>query len=126
MLGLVARLQGDHRLARASCREALTTADRIGERGVVARTIYELAGLSAVLNQPRRAARLFGATERRLDGATDGIPLDRGQAARYEHDLAAARAALGEAAFAAAWAEGAGADAGGGRRRGAGRRWVRC
>jgi non-specific serine/threonine protein kinase len=106
MLGLVARLQGDYRRARAHLREALTAADRIGERGIVARTIYELAGLSAVLNQPRRAARLFGATVRRLDGAADGIPLDRGQAARYEHDLAVARAALGQAAFAAAWAAG--------------------
>jgi tetratricopeptide (TPR) repeat protein len=53
-----------------------------------------------------RAARLFGAAEalRRAGGIYAAPP---GERAEYEDALTAARATLGEAAFAAAWAEGA-------------------
>ena len=55
----------------------------------------------------RHAARLFGAAARLSE--TTGFAVAPADRALYEADRAAARAALGETAFAAAWAEGAAA-----------------
>ena len=64
--------------------------------------LRKLAGLSAAAGDPRRAARLFGATEAaRGDRMMIALRSDR-----WEEDLRLARAALDEAAFAAAWAKG--------------------
>jgi hypothetical protein len=60
-----------------------------------------LAGLWASVGQPERAARLFGAECARRPGQLVVRPGER-----YEEDLGAARSALGDAAFAAAWSEG--------------------
>jgi non-specific serine/threonine protein kinase len=105
-LGLIARLEADYPAAWAHFREALATSERIGDRGMMARVVIDLAGLSAVAGQPRRAARLWGATESWRARATAAHETDRGYEARYQCDLAVARAALGEPAFAAAWAGG--------------------
>jgi hypothetical protein len=50
------------------------------------------------------AARLFGAAEALR--AAIGSPIPPIERAEYERAVAASRTALGEAAFAAAWAEG--------------------
>jgi hypothetical protein len=70
----------------------------------IRRCLRGLAGVAAARGQSERAARLWGAAEAlrdsmRPDTPTDLQPLE-------ECDLAAARCALGEAAFAAAWAKG--------------------
>jgi hypothetical protein len=73
----------------------------------VALALLATAGLWVARGRPERAARLYGA-ERALRPA--GAPAPAGRTAlvvwRYEEDLAAARAALGDEAFAAAWAQG--------------------
>jgi hypothetical protein len=56
------------------------------------------------MQQPERAARLLGAAEAFCE--TLGAHPPVAMAAEYEYAVAAGRAALGEAAFAAVWAEG--------------------
>jgi hypothetical protein len=54
--------------------------------------------------QSERAARLFGALEAHRE--TVGAPPVAAERAEYHRSVAGARTALGEEAFAAAWAEG--------------------
>jgi hypothetical protein len=97
-LGDLALAQGDLAAARAHYRDSLVTAhwaDRYGVR----QALIRLAGLSMAHGQYPRAARLFGAGH---EAQRVFLYLRE----RYEQGVAAARAALGEAAFVAAWAEG--------------------
>ena len=64
-----------------------------------------LATLASARGQPLRAARLLGA-DQALRSRT-GRAVDPGDRPDYERTLASVRSQLGEAAFAAAWAEGA-------------------
>jgi hypothetical protein len=64
-----------------------------------------MAGLALATGLPQRAARLLGAADALLDA--EGLhrhAMDH--RAEYERRIAAARAALGEEAFAGAWSEG--------------------
>jgi predicted ATPase len=63
-----------------------------------------IAGLAEAEVDPVRATRLFGAVHALLDAA--GADLDRDDRAAYDRGLNAVRAALDEATFARAWAEG--------------------
>jgi DNA-binding NarL/FixJ family response regulator len=64
-----------------------------------------VAGLALARGEPHRAARLFGAAAA-LQVAS-GLLVGPAFRATQERDVAAARAALGEEAFAAGWADGA-------------------
>jgi predicted ATPase/DNA-binding XRE family transcriptional regulator len=103
-LGMVAELRGDYEraatLGAASLAVKRDLMDRLGQ-------IYgleSLASLAARQGQGARAARLFGAAE--AARATLGTPLPPSQQAYCAPGRAAARAALGAAAFATAWAAG--------------------
>jgi non-specific serine/threonine protein kinase len=101
----IARARGDIALAAALCQESLTLKWQLGARRFVAEYLRPLVGIWAAAGEPARAARLAGA-EAALREAID-TPVDPPEElARYEQDVAAARAALGEAPFAAAEAEG--------------------
>ena len=64
----------------------------------------ELAGVACLQGEYTRAARLWGADETIREAIGDTVrALCR---ADYEHGLTAAREALGDAAFTAAWAQG--------------------
>jgi tetratricopeptide (TPR) repeat protein len=77
---------------------------RLGNPGHIAECLEGLAGLATVGGLPERAARLFGAAQAlRGDGGPARPPADQ---LDYDRNVAAARAALGEEAFAAAWAAG--------------------
>ena len=106
-LGDLARAEGDAAAAARRYGEALRIArDRSGAMGV-ALALLATAGLWVARGRPERAVRLYGA-ERALRPAGAPAPA-RGPGLfvwRYEEDLAAARAALGDEAFAAAWAQG--------------------
>jgi hypothetical protein len=67
-----------------------------------------LAGAAVLDEEPERAARLWGAAEA-LRTSIDGrvSPANRANRERLERLMAEARAQLGDAAYAAAWAEGA-------------------
>jgi hypothetical protein len=76
----------------------------LGSKTGIAEAVDALAGLAVVRGQAARAARLFGAAAALRD--TIGARPDPGDRAENEPNVAAARTALGEQAFAAAWANG--------------------
>jgi non-specific serine/threonine protein kinase len=101
----VARDRGDLALAGERYGESLRLALAFGQRRVV---LWSLEGIACVLagaGQAVRATRLFGAVERLREttGLGENSPVDRAVSRRA---IAAGRAALGEAGFAAAWAAG--------------------
>jgi tetratricopeptide (TPR) repeat protein len=104
LMGHVERDAGDYGRASAvyqeSLRLRLKRADVLG----IACSLEDFAGLAGRQGQFERAVRLLGATEGRC--ATLGRTLPVAVAAEYERTVAAARDALGEAAFSAAWEEG--------------------
>jgi hypothetical protein len=65
---------------------------------------YALRGLAALIELPAQRAQLLGAAATGLDAAR--LPMDHIECAHYEATIAAVRAQLVEATFAAAWAEG--------------------
>ena len=102
-LGRLARTQGDTTQARTYYTQSLALVREFMGKGRFSECLEEIAGLAATA-QPVSAARLFGAAEAVRESA--GIPLPPVQRVAYERDLAAARAQLDDATFAAAWADG--------------------
>jgi non-specific serine/threonine protein kinase len=103
-LGWVKYGQGDYARASALYREALTLARAIGDRWEVVWLLEDIAMMGAALGQPEWAARLFGATAALREAL--GTSTAQSPAAGTGEGRQAARAALGEAGFAAAWAAG--------------------
>jgi predicted ATPase/class 3 adenylate cyclase len=103
-LGLAAREQADYGAARALFQESLAIEREAGHKSRIVRDLEGLAAVAVAQAQPARAARLFGAAEGLRDATGSALPASE----RAEHDrcVPAVRTALGEAAFAAAWAEG--------------------
>ena len=60
--------------------------------------------MAAAKGQPPKAAWIFGAAEALREAS--GVPLSPVERRDHDQQAAALRAALGEAAFTAAWAEG--------------------
>ncbi|QES39112.1 AfsR family transcriptional regulator [Streptomyces venezuelae] len=104
-LGFIAELRGDAAGAEAHHLLGLRTARALAEPRAVALSLEGLAGAAAVAGTPARAAELLGAADaaRRSVGAPLP-PAERGDVNRIS---AAARAALGESAYAEAFARGA-------------------
>jgi predicted ATPase/DNA-binding SARP family transcriptional activator len=103
-LGSVAQAQGDHGLARALFEESLAMNRELGsQRGIVS-DIERLAAVALAQAQSERAARLLGAAEGLREAL--GAPLPAAERAEHDRAVAGVRTAAGEAAFAAAWAEG--------------------
>jgi DNA-binding SARP family transcriptional activator len=103
-LAFAALKQGDHERAAALLGESLGVLRGAGEE-FSADSIWSLEFLAAAVSvqgESERAARLFGAAEalREALGAAVLYPADR------DRGVAAARAGLDEATFAAAWIEG--------------------
>jgi DNA-binding CsgD family transcriptional regulator len=93
--------RGEHARAAANWQERLNlTWDSWSLRWA----LEGLAAVAAACQQSERAARLLGAAEALRERL--GAVLGPGQLLEVERTTAAARAALDEAAFAAAWAEG--------------------
>jgi predicted ATPase/class 3 adenylate cyclase/DNA-binding winged helix-turn-helix (wHTH) protein len=103
-LGTVAHVQGDDNRATALYEESLALYRELGNKHGLAECLEGLAGVAVAQRQLERAARLLGAAET-LRQAT-GAPLSPGERVRYDRDVSAVRAGLGEAACAAAWATG--------------------
>jgi hypothetical protein len=128
-LGQVAQDRGDYRAAAVLYKESLEIWQERGFPSWIATVVGEFAGLALAQGQLGRAARLFGAAQTlfasvipRVDWACHGEPCDYfywwplGGPCDYFYDFyfqhacdrsaATVRAALGETAFAEAWAEG--------------------
>ncbi len=107
LLGAVLQSQGDAVRAAAVLQESLVINRELGYRAGIVKVLAGLGWVAAVQGQPERAARLFGQGEALLEAT--GVPIDayyaRGRPFA-DRIIGAARAALSEEAFAAAWAEG--------------------
>jgi hypothetical protein len=111
-LGLAACAQGDTAAARTFCAESLALAWEIGDRRSVAYSLEAFARLAVgQADSPphvlaTRAARLGGAAQALRDAM--GAPLTPADREAFAPVVAAARAALGDAAFTAGWEAGRG------------------
>jgi DNA-binding CsgD family transcriptional regulator len=96
-------LQGEVLKARTSWEETLPLLREVGQQRFIALTLEGLAAAAAA-EQPIWSARLWGAAEQLRSTIGGSIPPMI--QIIYQPFLTAARAVLGEGAFAAAWAEG--------------------
>jgi len=103
-LGMAARAEGDVPQAEALFAESLELAQQLDDPLMTAYGLEGLAGVVGARGQHAWAARLFGTAEA-LREVID-VPMHDTDHPLHEPYLVAARAHLGEAAFAAAWAEG--------------------
>jgi non-specific serine/threonine protein kinase len=103
-LGDAASEQGDHLVATLVQEEALVIRRKLGDRWGVAISLEALAPVGVACGRADKSARLWGAAERLREEI--GTPLPPNERVRYEQKVAAARAALGDAAFERAWQEG--------------------
>jgi tetratricopeptide (TPR) repeat protein len=107
-LGLVAQAQGEYERVRALYEESLALSREVGDKPGIA---HGLEGLASTALEPG-AAPAVGAWGARLLGAADalraaiGAPLPPTDQAPVERTVVSLRAALGDDAYEAAWAEG--------------------
>jgi len=105
-LGYVRQHLRDNRRAAEHFQESLALGRELNFREIVIMCLAGLAGASAGDLQPERAARLLGAADALLKAT--GAQLEPADRPDFERNVGMVRARLGEAAFAAAWAEGQG------------------
>jgi predicted ATPase/transcriptional regulator with XRE-family HTH domain len=103
-LGEVARDRGDPRRAAGLFAESLSLYRAQGDMLGIGCCLHELGGVAAARGRPDRAARLTAAAGAVL--AASGLRTGPADGVGGEAALAPIRAALGEAAFAAAWEAG--------------------
>jgi tetratricopeptide (TPR) repeat protein len=103
-LGHAARQLGDYVRARALYQESLALRQELRNTYTLAQSLEDFAGLAERQQQWERAARLLGAAEAVCADLGTALPV--GFPADYWRTESGARSALGEEAFAAAWAEG--------------------
>jgi predicted ATPase/transcriptional regulator with XRE-family HTH domain len=103
--GDIARYQGDYEGALSLYQASLKASNKIDFHFVIGLNLLGLGCLSAQVGQPERAARFFGALEGLIKQGNGAIllPVDKPE---HDRHLAAARAALDEATYNRAWAEG--------------------
>jgi len=102
LLGWVTFLHGDIARATPLLQESLRLGWEIGARDRMAEVLESLAAVSAATGRPRQAAQLGGAAEALRTEL--GLPLSLDQQRSHDQMVQAARVALGEDGFAAAWA----------------------
>jgi predicted ATPase/DNA-binding SARP family transcriptional activator len=103
-LGRLAHLRGDAARAETLLHESLEAGWRLGEKATVTEAIEGLAGVACDRGEATQCARLLGIAEALRE--TTGIPLPAVHEPEIERYVTTARAALGEASFAAARGEG--------------------
>jgi predicted ATPase/DNA-binding CsgD family transcriptional regulator len=95
---------GERAVAQARYEESLAIGNALNNKGLSALCLEGLASLTVRQGAFARAAQLWGEAEALRQSA--GVPMPALERAEYERGVAAARAHLGEAAFAAAWSLG--------------------
>jgi tetratricopeptide (TPR) repeat protein len=103
-LGFVARARGDEARAVALFGESLRLRQELGDRRGIAECLEALAAIAVTQDQPQRAARFCGAAAALREAL--GVPIPPIDQHDHDRTLAAARAQLDDATFAAAWEEG--------------------
>jgi len=102
--GLLAQYEGDNEQAKIFFEQALPLARQAGPIWSRANALMGLAGVAAAAGQARRAARLLGAADAQLEAGASYW--DAAESLYIGRAITSAVAQLGEAAFAAARAEG--------------------
>ena len=103
-LGRLAREQRDYRRAASLYGESLALYRQLGDKSEVIACLQDVADLIYRQGQAEQAARLYGAVAAGRDANGHALsPVDQ---ARFEHDVAALRTALGSDSFTGAWMEG--------------------
>jgi tetratricopeptide (TPR) repeat protein len=103
-LGRLAHRRGDDQAASILFEECVSLASELGDKKWSADGLEGLAAVAEARGQPQRAARLLGAAEAvrdRVDTLFHRVTRDE-----YDRRVTTIRAALGQAAFAVAWAQG--------------------
>ncbi|MDQ3952443.1 MAG: DUF4062 domain-containing protein [Actinomycetota bacterium] len=90
--------------ARDLLEQSLKMFEQLGMWWDIVYVVENLGGVAAYAGRPQDAARLIGAADRAREEL--GTPLPEGEKVAYNRYLAAAKDALGEEGFTAAWAEG--------------------
>ncbi len=103
-LGDVLCMQGDYAAARTLLSESLQTAWELGDKVLAMYALEHLAWLAYSQGQSERAVRLYGAADALR--ATSGYTLSLMDQNKHDARRSVVRAALSEAAFAAAWERG--------------------
>jgi tetratricopeptide (TPR) repeat protein len=103
-LGFVATYRGDYRQAAAFFEESLPLFQKLGSKRGIFCSLEGLAGVAGGKGQSERAGRLIGAVEALY--AAFHMRLDYVDQIQHDRNVAAVRAQLDEATFAAVWAEG--------------------
>jgi predicted ATPase/DNA-binding SARP family transcriptional activator len=103
-IGHAAREQGDYRRARGLYQESLALRREVRDIHAIAQSLEDFAGLAGRQQQWERAARLLGAAEAVCADLGRALPV--AIAEEYWRTVSDARGAVGEEAFAAAWAAG--------------------
>jgi tetratricopeptide (TPR) repeat protein len=103
-LAALARAEGDDHTAQSWLIESLTFACEARDNAGIGRALEGFAALALLRQHPERAARLLGTAEAIRQSSNSPRPLTARE--EYENTISTAQAALGEAAFTAAWAEG--------------------
>lgn len=103
-LGAIDAERGEYSSARLKVEQGLIVLYELRDQKAIAGCLENLAKISTALRQTQKAVRLLGAAAALRDTISAPLrPVDRSD---VERDVADARAALGEEAFAAAWAQG--------------------
>ena len=103
-LGIDHFRRGAYGRAAEHLKQSLTLCKEVGNKVFPVECLYGLGGVACVAQQYERAARLFGAATQLRDAL--GLRSKPADQECHDHHTATTRARLGEAAFAAAWAEG--------------------
>jgi predicted ATPase/DNA-binding SARP family transcriptional activator len=103
-MGHLERDEGEYARARAFYGESLVLRRDLGHQFAVAQSLEDFAVLAGQQRQVERAIRLLGAAEAFCETLDARPPV--AVVSDYRRTVADARTALGEPAFAAAWAEG--------------------
>jgi predicted ATPase/class 3 adenylate cyclase len=103
-LGRLAVSTGDDERAGTLLAAGLSTAQELDDLTTIAECLEGFAALASVRGPGTTATRLFGAADMLRESA--GTPLQAPFRATLDRHVADARAAIGEGAFAAAWATG--------------------
>jgi hypothetical protein len=100
----VAQSQEDYSAAHSFYSEAIVLSQEISDSLRVVFNLSAFATLAAAQNKPELAARLVGAAETQIPSIR--FEISKNERAEHDQAIAAARAALDEEAFLAAWEEG--------------------
>jgi len=103
-LAILAWLQNAHQRAADLFRESLRFRKELDDRPGIAVCLLGLGVVSQSMGEPERATRLFGAAERVREAI--GAQLPPFIRKRYDDNVTALRASLGERTFTSAWTDG--------------------